>query len=69
MTQRAVVFETNGDYRSVIDIVEWPEDRLDLNKRRLKKHLDRRFSGTFDVLIEQVDGPKPGEIYRRTVTV
>ena len=69
MTQRAVVFETEDGHRSVVDILEWPEDRLDLNKRRLRRHMQNHFSGAFDIIIEQVDGPTTGTIYSRSITV
>lgn len=71
MTQRAIVFETEeGGCRSVVDIVEWAEDRLDLNKRRLMKKLNRERSGDVTVLIEQVDGPKAGEqLYQRSFCI
>ncbi len=70
MTQRAIVWENEGGHRSVVDIIEWPEDRLDLNKRRLMRHIDRKFSGHLTVLIEQVDGPRKGEnLYERNVNV
>ena len=70
MTQRAIIWENNAGFRSVADIVEWPEDRLDLNKRRLMRHLNRRFSGMLTVMIEQVDGPHKGEnLYEKNVRV
>ena len=70
MAQRAIVFEVENGAWSVVDIFEWAEDRLDLNKRRLLRDVKLRKHGDLLLSIEQVDGPRRGEkLYERKITV
>ena len=72
MTQRAVIMEIdeeNGS-RSVIDIIEWTTDRLELNKRRLVRFLRKNHSaGKYEIHIYQLnnDTAKEEPIYKRSI--
>ena len=72
MTQRAVIMEIdeeNGS-RSVIDIIEWTTDRLELNKRRLVRFLRKNQSaGKYEIHIYQLnnDTAKEEPIYKRSI--
>lgn len=71
--QRAVIWEVDEETgaRSIVNIIEWPEDRLDLNKRRLMRLVKENcYDATEHHLMIIQKGRESAEdvtIYERTI--